>query len=89
MKEEQKKKIESTHPPRALTRGEIKSLRDQGINLASITVENADDAVDRVVAMVYDKDKVDALDGEENQATLHLFECIVDMTYGGGETKKK
>ena len=76
--------ITEKYPPRALTRGEIKLLRSEGIEIIKLNPEAADVAIDRVMELVYG-DTLAEIDSEPNMATLTLFEEIVGRTYGGSE----
>ncbi len=60
---------------RALTRGEIKRLRKDGINIVSMNLndeEACEKAIDAVVDLVFN-DKIDDLDNEPYPVTMALF----------------
>jgi len=72
---------------RPLKRGEVKTLRKKGFNLANLSLENADDAIDEVIEMIC-KDRLPDIDGLANTDALELFKSIIDLTYGRGEAEK-
>lgn len=80
-------KWEEKYPPRALTRGEIKLLRKEGIEIVKLVPSDADASIDRVMELVYGE-KLDQIDKEPNLATLELFEVIITQTYGGPDAEK-
>jgi hypothetical protein len=80
--------IRETWPLRGLTRGEVKKLRAEGIDLARLDAGNADEAVDRVVALVLSPDLVGELDDRPCSETMRVFQAILEETYGfAGEEK--
>jgi hypothetical protein len=66
---------------RALTRGEIKALRKEGINLASFDGARADEIIDRVLALVCTEQQIEELDKQENPVSLDLFEEICKLSF--------
>lgn len=78
---------DKTFTVRPLTRGEIKSLRAAGFNLNNLTIEQANDAVDAVIDMVY-SDMIDAIDQLPMPDVLSLFRATLEESYGRGESAK-
>lgn len=77
------------YPPKGLTRGQVKALRAVGMDLANLKSEQAEDVVDRVLAMVYPEEVICEIDCEPNRAALVLFARIIELTYGPGEDAAK
>jgi len=73
---------------RGLTRGEIKSLRAEGVNLMALTVNDADKAFDLVVAMVFDSAAVAWIDSQENRVGMKLWEAVLKETFGAEDEEK-
>lgn len=71
---------------RPLTRGEIKQLRKKGLELANLSQDKADDAIDAVIGLVL-PDRVDEIDGLSNTVALGIFKNVVELTYGGRAEK--
>jgi len=68
---------------RALTRGELKKLRKNGVNIAAMDEDNpveVEDTIDAVMDMVFGN-QVKKIDEEPNTVTLELFHRIVEATY--------
>lgn len=78
------------YTPRALTRGELKALRKDGLDVASMDENNpveVDQVVDAVMSMVFG-DQVAEIDLEPNTVTLVLFHRIIELTYETPEQAK-
>jgi len=73
---------------RGLTRGEIKKLRKDGINLVTLTRENADEVVDKVFGLVFDAETVDVIDDMPNSAAMELWQAVLKETYGAWDEEK-
>jgi len=67
---------------RPLTRGEVKALRKAGLPLDRLTLENAEDAFDEVLRLVFGDSGIAEVDNLPNDKALELFRAIVDLTYG-------
>lgn len=78
---------DKTFDIRPLTRGEIKTLRQRGLNIANLSPDNADDAIDAVLEMALGAQAAE-IDGLPNSAALELFKAIVEETYSVGESAK-
>jgi hypothetical protein len=78
---------DKTFTVRPLTSGEIKSLRAAGFNLNNLAIEQANDAVDAVIDMVY-ADMIDAIDQLPMPDVLSLFRATLEESYGRGESGK-
>jgi len=73
---------------RGLTRGQIKKLRKDGINLVTLTRENADEVVDKVFGLVFDAETVDVIDDMPNSAAMELWQAVLKETYGAWDEEK-
>lgn len=74
---------------RGLTRGEIKTLRQEGMSITGINKlddEAQDKALDRIFTMVSPDLKADSLTPGQG---LHLYTKIIELSYAGEELKKK
>jgi len=78
---------DKTFEIRSLTRGEIKTLRKQGLNLAALSPDNADEAIDVVLESVLGE-RIAEIDELPNNVVLDLFKSIIDETFGQGEAAK-
>jgi len=73
---------------RGLTRGEVKALKTDGINLLDLSMASADDAIDAVFEIVFDEDTRRAIDGMVNSAAMSLWQAVLKETYGAGDEEK-
>ena len=73
---------------RSLTRGEIKDLREDGMNLAALTVENANEAQDRAAELMLSKSQLEQYYKMEPKETLPLWIAIMKETYGAKDEEK-
>ncbi len=71
---------------RSLTRGEIKSLRNRGINILNLSQEQVDEVIDEILAMVL-PERISEIDALPNATALELFKAIMELTYGGDAEK--
>ena len=71
---------------RPLTRGELKGLRKKGYNLANLSPESAEDAIDEIFVLVFDE-RMEEIDALPYAQALELFTSIIDATYGGAAEK--
>ena len=73
---------------RALKRKEVKILRKKGMNLTALTGETAEDAMDAVFEMVFNKTSLSEIDNLPNYQALKLWQSILAATYGSEEEEK-
>ncbi len=70
---------------RALTRREVRDLKEKGLSIGGMTPENSDEVADAVVELVYgDAKQFDELPYPDYR---QLFKEVVDKTYGGTAEK--
>jgi len=78
-----------TYVPRALTRGELRELRRDGLAISQVAAAGdeavADEAVDRTLAMVYGAAAVDAM---PNPLARKLYLAVIEATYGSADDEK-
>ena len=73
---------------RGLTRGEIKNLRKDGINLLNLSVDDADAAIDLVFDMVFDQETLQIIDALEYRVSMKLWQEVLIETYGSPDEEK-
>ncbi len=73
---------------KALTRGQVKKLREKGFNPISLTKEQAEDAMDETFTMALDADTITALDDEPYPVSLAVWRAILAETYGAPAEEK-
>lgn len=73
---------------RALARGEVKKLRHDGIDLNQLNLGNAQEAVDRVLEMVFDEQQLAAIDRLPNPDAMRLWREILKETFGAEDEEK-
>lgn len=71
---------------RPLTRGEVRNLRSQGINLANLDPVQADEAIDKVLGTVLGE-RLNDLDDLPNADVMGIFKDVMSLTYGGPDVK--
>jgi hypothetical protein len=67
---------------RPLKRGEVKKLRKDGLNLAALPVDRADEAMDLVFEIVFDDADLAAIDELDNPHAMELWYAVIEETYG-------
>lgn len=73
---------------RGLTRGEVKALRADGVDLLDITRTNSEEALDRVLKLVLSDHEYDALDGMLYRVSMDVFEAVLKETFGSRDEEK-
>lgn len=69
-----------------LTRGEVRRLRKEGFNLSNITVETADEVIDKVLEIALGE-RFSEVDDLINSDAIALFKDVVSLTFGGPDPK--
>lgn len=81
-------KSDTTFRVRGLTRGELKELRAEGYNLSALTLDIAEEAVDRTFQKVFTVEEIRILDALPNTDNMEIWRALLDETYGSkGEEK--
>lgn len=79
---------------RALTRKEVKSLKEYGFYLSFynppiLDPDKMDEGIEKVLDLcVLDKEKFEALENEDYLKTLEVFRAITSETYGARDEEK-
>lgn len=74
---------------RGLTRREVRQLRDEHfISLTSITAENADQALDKVLETVLTEHELHELDELPYRVCMDIWTAVLAETYGSRDEEK-
>ncbi|MBW1778747.1 MAG: hypothetical protein JRJ54_14320 [Deltaproteobacteria bacterium] len=67
---------------RAMTRKEVRVLKNKGLHPAKLTPDNSDDALDAILETVLSKDDLEALEDMPNHCALTVYRKILQETFG-------
>lgn len=73
---------------RGLTRGELKALRADGINILNLTLDTSEDAMDRVFKIVLTEQADAGLDDRPYHESLDVWRAILVETFGSEDEEK-
>lgn len=82
------KKGDTTFKVRGLTRGEVKQLRADGYNLANLTLDQAEEAVDAAFDLVFSENEIRIIDALPNRDAMEIWRAVLAETYGSGDEEK-
>jgi hypothetical protein len=73
---------------RGLTRGEVRRLREDGLQLTSLNGAQAEDALDRVLEIVLSDHEFKELDDLPNIVAMDIWSAALAETYGSRDEEK-
>lgn len=67
---------------RAMTRKEVRKLKNAGLHPAQLTPEKSDDALDAVLETVLSKEDLEALEDMPQHSSLKVYQEVLKETFG-------
>jgi hypothetical protein len=74
---------------RGLLRRELRALKADGMDPAALSMNIADEALDRVFALVLAPDVQKMLEDMPNSDSMRIWRGVMTETYGAGEEEEK